>query len=101
MIVITPLGDARRDQHPLRSEEVAGPQGEPDDPGDEHKARGDQEPGAIDGTRRGQHGADRQHCGHSGQVTYIRRVDAEGEVRILNGQVVRLDQALAGEYVTA
>lgn len=34
-------------------------------------------------------------------MTYIRRVDAEGEVRILNGQVVRLDQALAGEYVTA
>ncbi len=37
----------------------------------------------------------------AGQVTYVRRVDSEGEIEILNHQVVRLDPALAGEYVTA
>jgi hypothetical protein len=36
-----------------------------------------------------------------GRVSYVRRVDAEGEIAILNAQTVRLDAALAGEYVTA
>lgn len=36
-----------------------------------------------------------------GRVSYVRRVDAEGEIEILNRQVVRLDPSLAGEYVTA
>jgi putative transposase len=37
----------------------------------------------------------------TGQVTYVRRVDAEGEIRILTNHVVRVDPGLAGEYVTA
>ncbi len=36
-----------------------------------------------------------------GRVTYVRRVSSEGEILILNAQRVRLDPALAGEYVTA
>lgn len=36
-----------------------------------------------------------------GRVTYVRRVDAEGEIEVLNHQVVRLDPSLAGQYVTA
>lgn len=36
-----------------------------------------------------------------GRVTYVRRVSAEGEILILNGQTVRLDPGLAGEYVSA
>jgi putative transposase len=37
----------------------------------------------------------------AGRVTYVRRVDAEGAIEILNHQVVRLDPSLAGQYVTA
>jgi transposase InsO family protein len=37
----------------------------------------------------------------AGRVSYVRRVDAEGEIEILNHQVVRLDPSLAGQYVTA
>lgn len=37
----------------------------------------------------------------AGRVSYVRRVDAEGEIEILNRQVVRLDRSLAGQYVTA
>ena len=36
-----------------------------------------------------------------GKVSYVRRVSSEGEIVILNGQFVRVDPALAGEYVTA
>lgn len=36
-----------------------------------------------------------------GRVSYIRRVSSEGEILILNAQTIRLDPALAGEYVTA
>jgi transposase len=36
-----------------------------------------------------------------GRVTYVRRVSSDGEIVILNGQLVRIDPALAGEYVTA
>lgn len=36
-----------------------------------------------------------------GRVTYVRRVSSEGEIVILNGQILRLDPGLAGEYVTA
>lgn len=36
-----------------------------------------------------------------GLVSYVRRVGSEGEISILNGQPVRLDPALAGDYVTA
>jgi len=36
----------------------------------------------------------------AGQVTYVRRVDADGEIAV-NHEVVRLDPTLAGEYVTA
>ena len=37
----------------------------------------------------------------AGRVTYVRRVGSEGEITILNGQPVRLDPSLAGEYVSA
>ena len=36
-----------------------------------------------------------------GRVSYVRRVSSEGEIAILNSQLVQLDPALAGGYVTA
>lgn len=36
-----------------------------------------------------------------GRVSYVRRVDSEGVIRILNDQPVHLDGSLAGDYVTA
>jgi len=36
-----------------------------------------------------------------GRVSYVRRVDSEGVIRILNDQPVQLDPTLAGDYVTA
>lgn len=36
-----------------------------------------------------------------GRVSYVRRVSSEREIRVLNDHRVRLDSALAGEYVTA
>ena len=36
-----------------------------------------------------------------GRVSYVRRVDSEGVIRILNDEPVQLDPALAGDYVTA
>jgi len=36
-----------------------------------------------------------------GRVTYVRRVGSEGDINILNDQLVQLDPSLAGEYVTA
>lgn len=37
----------------------------------------------------------------SGRVSYVRRVNSEGEIAVLNDQRLRLDAGLAGEYVTA
>ncbi len=36
-----------------------------------------------------------------GQVSYVRRVDGEGVIRILNDEPVEIDPSLAGDYVTA